>query len=417
MSMTGEEMADVVVIGAGIVGLACAWAALREGARVTVIDRDFEGDRASHGNAGGIAVTESTPIAVHGVFTKAAKWLMDPLGPLALDWKHVPKALPWFMAFRRASEPERYQAITQALALLNNRVYEDIIPMFDDIGASAMHYRRGALTVYETDEAFAADQAEWAVKRELGVRWHALNAQQVRECEPSLAAVFRHGVFLDDWSHIGDPRRIVTLLRERVRALGARFVTGVARAIASPDSVLLEDDTRVKGRRIVIAAGAWSAALAKSIGESVLLESERGYNATLPKHGVDLTREVIFAERKFVATPLDVGLRIGGAAEFAGIDAPPNYRRSDALLALGKRFIPGIDDTDAKKWMGHRPATPDSLPVIGASLRMPSVVYAFGHGHLGLTQSATTAALVADVLAGRTPRVPLTPYSIARFNH
>jgi D-amino-acid dehydrogenase len=415
MSVADEEMADVVVIGAGIVGLAVAWAALRDGARVTIVDRDFEGDRASHGNAGGIAVTESTPIAVHGMFTKVAKWLMDPLGPLALDWKHLPKALPWLMAFRRASEPDRYQTISHALALLNNRVYDDLLPMFDDIGASAMHYRRGALTVYETDEAFAADQPEWAFKRELGARWHALNAQQVRECEPSLAPVFRHGVFLDDWSHIGDPRRIVTLLRERVRTLGARFVTGSARAIESSDAVLLADGNRVKGRRIVIAAGAWSAALAKSIGDSVLLESERGYNATLPKHGVALTREVIFAERKFVATPLDVGLRIGGAAEFAGLDAPPNYRRSDALLTLGKRFIPGIDDTGAAKWMGHRPATPDSLPVIGASPRMPSVVYAFGHGHLGLTQSATTAALVADVLAGRTPRVPLGPYSIARF--
>ncbi|MCG7401684.1 MULTISPECIES: FAD-dependent oxidoreductase [Caballeronia] len=408
-------MTDVIVIGAGIVGLACAWAALREGARVTLVDRDFEGDRASHGNAGGIAVTESTPIAVHGMFTKAAKWLMDPLGPLALDWKHVPKALPWFMAFRRASEPARFRAISHALSLLNNRVYDDILPMFDDIGASAMLYRRGALTVYETDAAFAADQPEWSFKRELGARWHALSAQQVRECEPSLAPVFRHGVFLDDWSHIGDPRRIVTLLRERVRALGARFVTGIARAIDAPESVVLDDGTRVNGRRIVIAAGAWSAALARSIGDSVLLESERGYNATLPKHGVALTREVIFAERKFVATPLDIGLRIGGAAEFAGIDAPPNYRRSDALLELGKRFIEGIDDTDAVKWMGHRPATPDSLPVIGASPRMPSVVHAFGHGHLGLTQSATTAALVADVLAGRTPRVPLTPYSIARF--
>ncbi|EKS69479.1 MULTISPECIES: FAD-dependent oxidoreductase [Caballeronia] len=408
-------MTDVIVIGAGIVGLACAWAALREGARVTLVDRDFEGDRASHGNAGGIAVTESTPIAVHGMFTKAAKWLMDPLGPLALDWKHVPKALPWFMAFRRASEPARFRAISHALSLLNNRVYDDILPMFDDIGASAMLYRRGALTVYETDAAFAADQPEWSFKRELGARWHALSAQQVRECEPSLAPVFRHGVFLDDWSHIGDPRRIVTLLRERVRALGARFVTGIARAIDAPESVVLDDGTRVNGRRIVIAAGAWSAALARSIGDSVLLESERGYNATLPKHGVALTREVIFAERKFVATPLDIGLRIGGAAEFAGIDAPPNYRRSDALLELGKRFIQGIDDTDAVKWMGHRPATPDSLPVIGASPRMPSVVHAFGHGHLGLTQSATTAALVADVLAGRTPRVPLTPYSIARF--
>jgi D-amino-acid dehydrogenase len=406
---------DVVVIGAGIVGLACAWAALHEGLSVTLIDRDFEGDRASHGNAGGIAVTESTPLAVNGLFLKAAKWLMDPLGPLALHWKHVPAALPWFMAYRRTGEPERYLAISHALARLNNRVYDDLLPMFDDIGANSMHYRRGALTVYETDAAFEADQDEWSLKRALGVRWTAMSAQQVREMEPSLAQVFRHGVFLEDWSHIGDPRGIVGLLGERVRALGARLVTGRVRALDPSGGALLDDGTRIAARRIVVAAGAWSAALAKSVGDPVLLESERGYNATLPKPGVTLSREVIFAERKFVATPLDIGLRIGGAAEFAGLDAPANYRRAEALLALGRRFLPDIDETDAVNWMGHRPATPDSLPVIGASPRTPAVIYAFGHGHLGLTQSATTAALVADLLAQRTPRVPLTPYSIARF--
>jgi D-amino-acid dehydrogenase len=406
---------DVIVIGAGVVGLACAWAALHEGLRVTLIDRDFEGDRASHGNAGGIAVTESTPIAIKSMFTQAAKWLIDPLGPLSLDWKHVPSALPWFMAFRRASEPERYLAITHALARLNNRVYDDILPMFRDIGAESMHYRRGALTVYETDAAFEADQDEWSLKRELGVRWHALKPQHVRELEPALAPVFRHGVYLEDWSHIGDPKRLVTLLRERVRALGGEFVAGSARAIDAPSTVVLADGRRIDGRRIVVAAGAWSAPLAASIGDRVLLESERGYNATLPKPGISLAREVIFAERKFVATPLDIGLRIGGAAEFAGLDAPANYRRSEALLALGQRFLPDVDEADAVNWMGNRPATPDSLPVIGVSPRVASVIYAFGHGHLGLTQSATTAALVADVLAQRTPRVPLTPYSIARF--
>ncbi|GAB5095952.1 MULTISPECIES: FAD-dependent oxidoreductase [unclassified Caballeronia] len=417
MSQPRQEIADVIVVGAGVVGLSCAWALLCEGASVTLIDRDFEGDRTSHGNAGGIAVSENTPIAVHGMFTQAAKWLMDPLGPLALDWKHVPSALPWFMAFRRAAEPARFDAISRALSRLNNRVYEDILPMFDDIGATAMLYRRGALTVYETDAAFAADQPEWALKRELGVRWHTLNQDEVRAAEPALAPVFRHGVFLDDWSHIGDPRRLVTLLRERVMALGARFVTGVARALEPADGVLLDDGSRVFGRRIVVAAGAWSATLAKSVGDRVLLDSERGYNATLPRHGIALSREVIFAERKFVATPLDIGLRIGGAAEFAGLAAPPNYRRSEALLALGRRFLPDIDETDAVNWMGHRPSTPDSLPVIGVSPRAPSVVYAFGHGHLGLTQSATTAALVADVLGERMPRVPLEPYSIARFQH
>jgi D-amino-acid dehydrogenase len=415
-----DTVSDVVVIGAGIVGLACAWAALRDGACVTLIDREFEGDRTSHGNAGGIAVTESTPISAPWMLFQAAKWLADPLGPLALDVKHLPAALPWFMAFWRAGRKDRFRAISHALARLNNRVYDDLLPMFDDIGAMDTLYRRGALTVYETDEAFRNEAAEWAFKRELGARWRAMTAAEVRDCEPSLAPVFRHGVFLEDWAHIGDPKRLVTQLRDRVRALGARFVEGtVARLDASqgltPAAVLASGDS-VTGRRIVVATGAWSARLAASIGDTVLLDSERGYNTTLPLHGLGLTREVIFAERKFVATPLDIGMRIGGAAEFAGLDAPPNYKRCDALLALGRRFLPGLDEAGAVRWMGHRPATPDSLPVIGPSPRLPSVIYAFGHGHLGLTQSATTGALVSDLLAGRTPRVAIEDYSISRFD-
>jgi len=410
---------DVVVIGAGVVGLACAWSALKEGATVTIVDRDFEGDRTSHGNAGGIAVTESTPISVNGLFLNAAKWLVDPLGPLALNWKHVPAALPWFMAFRRAGQQPYFTAISHALAALNNRVYEDLVPMFKDIGAMAMFYRRGALTVYETDEAFKADAQEWHFKRELGVRCRVLSQAEIRECEPALAPVFKHGVFLDDWSHIGDPKRLVGLLRDRVRELGAQFVEGTVVALDVSDSAApaakLASGNAISARRLVVAAGAWSGMLAASIGDRVLLDSERGYNTTLPQSGTTLSREVIFAERKFVATPLDIGLRIGGAAEFAGLKAAPNFKRSDALLTLGKRFLPGIDARGAVQWMGHRPSTPDSLPVIGHSPHVRSVIYAFGHGHLGLTQSATTGALVADLLAERTPATGLGAYSIERF--
>jgi D-amino-acid dehydrogenase len=410
---------DVLVIGAGVVGLACAWSALKEGLTVTIVDRDFDGDRTSHGNAGGIAVTESTPISVPGLFFKATKWLFDPLGPLALDWKHLPSALPWFMEFQRASSPARFKQISLALAALNNRVYDDLIPLFEDVGAMSTFYRRGALTLYETDEAFRADAEEWKFKSDLGVRWRALNQQEVQEFEPALAPVFKHGVFLEDWSHIGNPKQLVSQIRARVKALGARFVEGVVTKLdvtkRDAPCAVLQTGASIAARQIVVATGAWSASLAESVGDRVLLDSERGYNTTLPQPGIALSREVIFAEQKFVATPLDIGIRIGGAAEFAGLKAEPNYKRSEALLKLGKRFLPGIQDQGAVQWMGHRPATPDSLPVIGKSPSAPSVIYAFGHGHLGLTQSATTGALVADLLVNRTPRTPLAEYSIERF--
>jgi hypothetical protein len=164
-------------------------------------------------------------------------------------------------------------------------------------------------------------------------------------------------------------------------------------------AVRLADGKTLNASTLVVAAGAWSAHLARCIGDRALLESERGYNMTYPAQGMSLRQQLIFAERKFVATPLEIGLRIGGAAEFAGLTAPANYERSHALVRAARRYMPSIPEEGGILWMGQRPSTPDSLPVIGPSPQSPQVIYAFGHGHLGLTQSATTGRLVADLVA------------------
>lgn len=412
-------MKPVIVVGGGIVGLCCAWAAQKRGFRVTVVDRDFEGDRASHGNAGGIAVSECIPLSLSGLGLTPIKWLLDPLGPLAIRASHAPSMLPWFMALRRVAQPARYQAIARALAALNDRALADFESLMGSLGLGAELHKRGALTVYETQAAWRADAAEWALKRSLGVRWRAVDAGELRQLEPGLAPVFQQAVMLEDWAHVDDPKRIVTALREHVVRQGAQCVQGTAISLRAESTnfaeVELEGGRRLSADKVVVATGAWSARLAAQLGDRVLLESERGYNTTLPRSATRLTREVIFAERKFVATPLAIGLRIGGAAEFSGLDAPANYRRSQALLQLARRYLPDLDEGGARQWMGHRPATPDSLPVIGPSKRTESVIYAFGHGHLGLTQAATTSGLVADLLAGAKPALDLKPYSITRF--
>jgi D-amino-acid dehydrogenase len=200
---------------------------------------------------------------------------------------------------------------------------------------------------------------------------------------------------------------------------GATIVTGEASRLFVDNGrpwVVLNDGKTLSADCAVVAAGAWSGALAQLLGDRVLLESERGYNTTLPSPGVTLEREVIFAERKFVATPLSIGLRIGGAAEFGGLDAKANFKRSEALVKLASRYLPDLSSDGGIAWAGHRPATPDSLPVIGPSPRNGNIFYAFGHGHLGLTQAATTGKLIADLVAGRAPPIDLAPYSISRFN-
>jgi D-amino-acid dehydrogenase len=410
---------EVIVLGAGIVGLCCAHYLLRAGASVTLIDREPTGDKASIGNAGGIAVTEIIPASVPGLIWRIPGWLFDPLGPLSIRPQHVVRLTPWLVRFLRAGRAGRIDAIATAIAALNERAHDDWGDVLGEIGLSDDLHRVGALAVYETSAGFGRDRAEWDARRRMGIICTSISGDEARRMEPALGPLVTHAVWTPQWSHVSDPKRVALRLLTWVSRNSARVVQGVATRIEVADGsrcvVLMADGSSVCGDALVVATGAWSAQFCSQLDDLVSLESERGYNTTIAEPGIALGREIIFAERKFVATPLSCGLRIGGAAEFGGLTAPPNYERSKALVTSAKRYLPGLETTGGVEWMGHRPATPDSLPVISQSARSPNVYYAFGHGHLGLTQAATTGRLIAELISGLTPVIELDPYRIQRF--
>ncbi|MER8634397.1 FAD-binding oxidoreductase [Mesorhizobium opportunistum] len=410
---------SVIVVGAGIVGLSVAYEALLSGAAVTIIDRDPEGDKASFGNAGGIAVTEVIPLSVPGLWKKVPFWALDPLGPLAVRVRHTPHLFPWLWRFAKVGSASEVRRISGVLAEINSRVYDDLVPLFNKVGLANDLFCKGALTVYESESGLRRDKPEWDAKRALGVVTQELSASQVRLMEPALGPIVKNGVFTPQWSHVSDPKRIVDVLRCWLADNGAEILRGqVDRVEPRTDgaALTLNGGRKLWAAKIVIAAGAWSAQLAMQLGDRVLLESERGYNTTIASPGVALEREVIFADRKFVATPLSIGLRIGGAAEFGGLKAAPNFDRSKALVKLAKLYLPGMKEEGGVEWSGHRPATPDSLPIIGDSGPSRHIIYAFGHGHLGLTQGPTTGKIVGDLLFGRQPCLNVEPFSVARFS-
>lgn len=237
--------------------------------------------------------------------------------------------------------------------------------------------------------------------------------------EPALGPRVHRALLTPQWSYVSDPKRIVNSLRQLLLTTGTKIIRKEVHRIA-PDtypsvSIQTHDGPPISADKVVVAAGAWSGDLARSLGDRVVLESERGYNMTIPNSGLSIERQLIFAERKFVATPLSIGLRIGGAAEFGGLRAKPNYRRSQVLVDLARLYLPDLQADGGTSWAGHRPATPDSLPVIGRSPRHPNVFYAFGHGHLGLTQSATTGKLVSELVLDQSPSIDLAPFRIERF--
>lgn len=407
-------MTRIVIIGAGIVGLSCADTLLHEGHRVSVVDRDPAGDKASFGNASGLGVSEVIPASVPGLLWKVPRWLIDPLGPLALKPAHFPAMVPWLCRFMRSGRPEEMQRIAAALAILCSRAKADYRPVLKRIGFESGLFEVGALTVYESDAGFAAEQSVWDMKRRLGVESHPMSGDEARALEPGLGPLVRHAVMIPEWSHFSDPKLLVDTMRNSVTARGAAIETGEVTGVEGK-VLLLADGRRMAFDIAVVAAGAWSGRLAVGLGDRVLMESERGYNTTIARPGIDLRREIIFAERQFVATPLLTGLRIGGAAEFAGLDATPDYRRSQALVRLAKLYFPRLQAEGGTQWMGHRPTTADSLPVIGPSAQRGDVIHAFGHGHTGLTLGPTTGLLVADIVAGRKPALDISPYAVTRF--
>ncbi|RWQ69169.1 MAG: FAD-binding oxidoreductase, partial [Mesorhizobium sp.] len=236
--------------------------------------------------------------------------------------------------------------------------------------------------------------------------------------QPGLSPRFVKGTFVPGWKTVTDPKSLGKAIWAYAEKNGARFEKArIDRVGAGQDgaTLTLADGTARQVKCLVIAAGAWSHLLAKHLGDRIPLETERGYNTTLPKTAFDVKRQLIFSGHGFVVTPLETGVRVGGAVELGGIERPPNYARSKALLEKAKSFLPGLDPAGGREWMGFRPSLPDSLPVIGAARQAGTIVYAFGHGHLGLTQAAATGRLIRDLILGQNPVFDLSPFSPNRF--
>ncbi|MFZ4530286.1 MAG: NAD(P)/FAD-dependent oxidoreductase [Alsobacter sp.] len=408
----------VTVIGAGIVGLASAHALASEGHAVTVVDREGPAAGASRGNAGWLAHTDIDVIASPKMLRQVPRFLLDPLGPLAIRPSYLLPLLPWLTRLIIASRPSAVRASVAALVDLQRLAMPAWEDLSGELGLKALIHRRGGLFVFDNAEAFEAGKAHFAVQRGLGIACDILPAHELRQMEPALADAIVGGGFFPDAAHVADPRVVTQALFDAALARGIGFERAEAVAIEAgpPPRLVCTGRDPMPADRIVLAAGAWSKPLAASLGDAVPLETERGYNVSFEGVTGLLGRPVAFQGHGFVATPLDSGLRIGGAVELGGLTLPPNHARSRALHAKAKRFLRGVPDYDTgTRWMGHRPSTPDSLPVIGLSRSGPNVVLAFGHGHYGLTQSAATGRLVADIIAGRTPPIDLAKFSPQRF--
>lgn len=423
-----DAAADVVVIGAGVIGLSIALRLAQEAAaqgavqRIVVLDREGIAAGASQGNAGAYAFSDIQPLASPGIVRQAPRWLLDPLGPLALRPAYLPRIVPWLWRFWRASQPARVAASTAAQAALNRLSAEATPRLLASIGAMSMWHEDGNLHLYESEAEWRAALPGWQERAAHGIAFEHAHGPGAREkiaqWQPGLSPAFVAATFVPRWATIDDPRVLVERIAAAAAALGVRLRRAEAVALA-PRAHALEVRTAsgptLRAARVVLAAGAWSHRVAATLGERIPLETERGYNTTLPPGAFALKRQLTFPGHGFVVTPIAGGVRVGGAVELAGLEAPPNFARSDALLAKARRFLPGLRTEGGTRWMGFRPSLPDSLPALGPARTDLRVFHAFGHGHLGLTQSAATAEIAAAWATGRTAPIDLAPFSPQRF--
>jgi D-amino-acid dehydrogenase len=413
----------VGVIGAGMVGVCAASWLQRDGHSVFLVEAAEPGRGASFGNAGCFNGSSITPVAMPGVIWDVPRWLLDPLGPLALRWSYLPAIAPWLLGFVRAATPAKVRSTARALRPLVGPTLETLKPLASAAGAEDLVHRLGHLYVYRSAESLEKDRLAWDLRRDNGVEVDEFDANELRQLEPVLSRDYVRGMLVRENGHTSNPLALVERLVDhflrsggelvRARTVGFRLEGGRLSAIATDTGDLRADAA-------VVCAGAYSKPLAAALGDKVPLETERGYHLMIRDPEVMPRIPTADADGKFVATPMDTGLRFAGTVELAGLDAPPNWRRARILLEQGRKMLPGLAAAHPEErisvWMGHRPSLPDSLPVIGPSAATPDVIYAFGHGHVGMTSAPMTGKVVSDLVAGRPPAIDIAAFSASRFN-
>lgn len=407
-----------VVIGAGIIGTAIAHDLARRGQQVVLVDREGPGKGASFGNMASIAVTEFMPASRPSVWRQIPGWMLDPEGPVRVRPGYMPKLVPWFLRFIAASRPSKLRALEAEGAALCARALDDTLALLRDTGLEDQISEEGCLSLYSDEAEFRADRDHIEILERFGFAHEVIGRQAIKVLEPELSDKIGMAVRFPQNRSIKDPYRLVLALAERFTAMGGRIergeVTGFVRGEAIRE-VVLKDGRRLPAERVVICAGAFSARLAALLGEPIPLETERGYHTQIMAPGISMKHSIIWPARAFMVTPTAGGIRVGGTVEMAGLEAAPDYRRSKITVKRAQEALPNLRCEDFTEWMGHRPALPDTVPILSASARTKGLFYATGHGHLGLTYAATTARLMGDLITGAKPAIDLHPYRINRF--
>ncbi len=413
-----SDKKTIAIIGAGIVGVSAAVWLQRDGHNVILIDKAGPAEGTSHGNGGVLASCSIVPVTVPGLLRKAPRMLFSPSEPLFMKWGYFPKLVPWLTRYLSHAKAHEVDRIAAALTPIIGDSLNDHKALAEGTGAEKWLVPSDYLFLYRDRAHFEGDAFGWGIRRKHGFHWDELEGQALHDYDPVFSRDISFATRLADHGHIRDPGRYVKDLAAHVEANGGRIlraeVEDVIREAGKVTGVRAGGET-IACDTAIVSAGVWSGPLAKRLGISVPLESERGYHLELVAPSAMPRSPVMVASGKFVATPMDGRIRLAGIVEFGGLDAPPSRAPFELLRKNARAALPGVTWKEEIEWMGHRPAPADSIPIIGEVPGISGAYMGFGHHHIGLTGGPKTGRLLAQMIAGRTPNTDTSVYAPARF--
>ena len=412
---------SVGIVGSGIQGVCTGLQLIKKGIPVTLFDRQdplsTEYKPASYGNAGHFSPYAVLQFNRPDILNDVPRMLFSSNGPLALKWNHVPKMFNWFFHYfkncNKKSMLHTAKYMHQILSLSND-AYEEI---FQEIDVTDLIVKKGIIYVW-TNKNLGSRQIEIKIRNDLGIEQKLLTQKEILELEPNLNPVFDAGVIYEKAMHARDPHGILKEIFKLFIKKGGKFIQSNIKSIEQSsfnETILSSENEDYKFEKSVIASGAFSKKLTDQLGESIPLDTERGYHVHFKGQENLISRPVIFLDRGFGMTPMRQGLRAVGTVELGGLDNPPSKKRINYVINCAKELLPQLEKHD-DEWLGFRPTLPDFLPILGPSLKNKNIIYAFGHQHLGWTLGAITGKIISGIVAGEKTNLDLTPYSSKRFN-
>lgn len=410
---------DVLVLGGGVIGLTAAIALLDGGRSVTVLERGRSGYGSSHGNCGTITPSHAGPLAAPGMITTALRWLFTPDAPLHVKPSLDPALLRWLLDFARRCNAGDYRRSLIAKTPLLQRSRELLAQLIEREGMASEFESVGTLVVCRDAGEFSKLHGHNEELKTVGIVIDTLDAEQTMQLEPALKAGVAGSFYYPADAQLRPERHLDELTRV-VRAKGGIVVEDTAVQGFVRDGSRIERvvcaAAEYAPRDIVFALGAWSPALAKQLGLRLPIQPGKGYSITYSRPAIAPRIPMTLRERSVCVTAWQSGLRIGSTMEFAGYDSSLNPLRLNALRrAANEYLVAPTGPEQVEEWYGWRPMTSDDLPIIGRAPGIDNLIVATGHGMLGMTMSAGTAEIVADLASNRASPIDIAAFDPARF--